>query len=291
MSKLIALTTHRPQDTSYSKKYDHLETEALKAAGFEIVSFKDVDHEQLKDADVLVRCYAAEEAQLEQFVIKQGGRPIVRNMDSANDWYRHITWGTSWYGREISHASLQRFRYLDEPYEVKELRNFIGDVFNYFGRDVDGERKVFFKADVKGTLPAGVRNEAEALEEITYWLALSCHNRLSTLIFANPISIRKKDTYKYRVEEYRCFIVDDGVSSISLYTDRKSQRTYGKVQQYAHMFANRFRNFLPVAYVLDIARLESGELVVVELNGFGASGFFADHDLTKVFKDIAAITQ
>lgn len=287
--KPLILTTHQRRGSDYDKTWFDRETNAWKEAGFDVETISPLflggqavhDEDHFKDRMVFVRCYSEEEQGLERIIRRAMGEPLVPNMDGANNWYRNITFAKSWFGREIGHSEMAQYGYLDDDWQVAALKKHLGLIFDFFA--VDG--RVFFKADSKHTLSPKVRDMNEAYADISYWIALACHNRLNTLIFQQPIEI-EHNTDAFGREEYRVFIVGDKVSTVSLFTDETKSRDYTRVIAYAEAFARQFCNFLPIAYCLDIAVVHPNEMVVIELNGIGASGFFADHDVAKLFMDI-----
>lgn len=290
--KPVLLTTHTKQSNNYTKEWFDRERAAYKVAGFELetidqrflmgMALHDDDH--FAGRDVFIRCYANEEASLERIVRKAGGNPIIPNMDNANNWYRNITWGVKWFGREISHSDMKQFGYLEYDYQKKALRKHLELIFDYFSRD----GKVFFKSSTKQNLQPAVRTLDEAYEDISYSLSMAIHHQMDTLIFQNPIEV-ESNTDGFGREEYRVYIVNDKVSTVSLFTDNQKSRDYTRVIAYAESFAKTFCNFLPLGYCLDVAITAQNEMVVIELNGIGASGFYADHDINKLFKDIKDI--
>jgi hypothetical protein len=95
----------------------------------------------------------------------------------------------------------------------------------------------------------------------------------------------------YGIEEYRCLVINNNVVTTSLYTDMPRTRSYSEVNYFANDFVHTFKYQLPNSYDLDICRLTNGELAVVELNDISGCGFFADHDLPKLFKSVYRFAQ
>lgn len=87
--------------------------------------------------------------------------------------------------------------------------------------------------------------------------------------------------------EYRCFVFDGQVTSISRYVDFKSLPVPEVVRVFAGQFADCHKQVLPVGYVVDIAETDKG-LQVIELNPFGQSGRYLDNDPLPLYEAVAA---
>jgi hypothetical protein len=88
-------------------------------------------------------------------------------------------------------------------------------------------------------------------------------------------------------KEYRCYIIHNEVSSISEYNDYISTEIPKEVSCFAKQFANiQITGNLPDHYVLDVAKLTNGDVVMVELNNISNSGRYFDNDPYKLYKDL-----
>ena len=290
--KPVMITTHFDTESKYDQLWRERENKAIVDAGFELVTvgstvfgLKDVEFDYLQNRDVAFRCYANQEHMIDEMLRHVGIKRIVPNVHTANDWYKSLDHDIEFFGRKIGHLDLKRFGYIEEIAQMKSLETSLRGMFDEFERG--GE--VFVKSTTKSSFIARLRNYPDLLEEITYALGISCHNMPSELIFSNPKHINHIDNLEYDREEYRVFIIDAHPVTTSIFTDTKSDRGYTTIDRFARKFAKRYESKLPRAYCLDIARDVYDGLFVVELNGFAASGFFADHDIDKLFTTLKRV--
>ncbi|MBI6883206.1 ATP-grasp domain-containing protein [Pseudomonas putida] len=84
--------------------------------------------------------------------------------------------------------------------------------------------------------------------------------------------------------EYRCFIVDGRVSSISTYTDYVSYPVPDEIRKIASEFAAEHASIAP-AFVADFGMTDRGP-VLVELNSFAQSGRYVGNDPDALYRDL-----
>lgn len=84
--------------------------------------------------------------------------------------------------------------------------------------------------------------------------------------------------------EYRCFIVNGKVSSISSYTDYKSYPVPDEIQKLADDFAAEYAGLAP-GFVADFGMMDRGA-VLVELNDFSHSGRYVGNDSYALYRDL-----
>jgi hypothetical protein len=105
-------------------------------------------------------------------------------------------------------------------------------------------------------------------------------------MLSEVINIRSDDL---KTLEYRAFIVDGQVSSISRYVDYEETTTPDSVVSHAREFAKSFKDKLPTVYVADFAETDKG-VELVELNPYENSGRYLWNDPTHLFLDVFAIS-
>jgi hypothetical protein len=104
------------------------------------------------------------------------------------------------------------------------------------------------------------------------------------ILFSEPLQILTDARGK---REYRCFVVQNRVSSISRYIDYDTDYEIpAQVEEFAAAFVADHRGVLPSCYVLDVAETDRG-MVVIELNGIVASGRYERNDFRKLLMDLA----
>ncbi|MDT8925479.1 ATP-grasp domain-containing protein [Pseudomonas taiwanensis] len=84
--------------------------------------------------------------------------------------------------------------------------------------------------------------------------------------------------------EYRAFIVNGEVSSMSAYRDYDHSPVPNEVSQFAHAFAEQHRHVAP-AYVADFCLTDQGP-ALVELNGLAYAGRYVDNDPGLLYCDL-----
>lgn len=284
--KSYMITTHFDTKSKYDREWRDRENKAIVNAGFELVTvgsnifgIEETDFTHLVDKHVAYRCYANQESMIEELIRHNISKPIMFNASAANDWYKSIDHDIRFFGRKIGHLNLRRFGYLEEMNQVREFEKSLRAMFDEFEKG----GQVFVKSTTKSSFVAKLRDYKELLDEMMYSLGISCHNTPSELIFSNPMHIHQIDELEYDREEYRVFVIDAKPVTISLFTDNKADRQYSHVERFARKFAKHYENELPRMYCVDVARDVFNGLFIVELNGFGASGYFADHDLDVLF--------
>lgn len=83
---------------------------------------------------------------------------------------------------------------------------------------------------------------------------------------------------EYDMLEWRCFVVDGLVLSISRYKDYESIPTPDKVSAYAREVVNHVAGkYLPKNFVLDVAQKRDGEICIIEFNDVCCSGRYVDN--------------
>lgn len=87
--------------------------------------------------------------------------------------------------------------------------------------------------------------------------------------------------------EYRCFIVDGKVSSISTYTDYTAHPVPACIAEMAREFAADHAALAP-AFVVDFGMTDQGP-VLVELNSFSESGRYVGNDAFALYRDLEAL--
>lgn len=290
------IVVYNPQEpaTELMREYHQRELDLIKHLGMpvrpvECSLFGITDKKRPKlEGSVFIRHYAGQHVYYRQYVSECGGRLIVPQYWRANEWWYNTPEPIQkkYFGRLFGYQDLRRFGYIDEMAQVKDLNATLERLFDQYAY----QGHLFLKAPDKGSLPAALYDLEDAKEQVGYWLAVPCHKRLGTLIWSQPMAIGGAPT-KYGKAEYRCFIVDNKCSTISIYTDEQSQtKNCAAIEAFANDFAqsSTAHGNLPHAYCLDIAELQDGRLAVVELNDIAASGFFADHDIKKLYEDLEA---
>jgi hypothetical protein len=289
----ILLQSKRKDVKGYRKPYVLREAKAIAKAGFEVMELEtgmfgisnDPNYD-MTGRTVITRHYAGEDRAIVPYVEAHGGTLAVPGYANVQDWYKlplDVFTDVFMGGRRMAWYPLAPYGYLETLEESKALRLLIEKAFDEFA--IDG--KVFAKSETKNSFSAGLYTKDELIEDLTFLLGISCHRMPKELIISQPMPITELPHSKYKKDEYRCLIVDNKVSSVSLYTDDpRPHRDYKEVEHFAQQFANAFQNKLPKAYDLDVARLTNDKLAVVELNDISACGFFADNDLDKLFADL-----
>lgn len=288
----VLLLAKRKSVTGYQQSYFDTEEDAITKAGFETMELeagifgltKDPDYD-LTDRPVFCRHYANEDSYFVPYVVAHNGHLVVPDYVLAQEWYKILPLDfiarDYMGGRRMGWYSLKPYRFLEEIDELKGLKHTINEAFNEYS--VNG--KVFAKSETKNSFTAKLYTKQDLFETLHFLLGVGCHRTPGELIVSQPMPVQKIDT-DYKLKEYRCLIVDNKVSTISLYTDTKQHRDYDEVEQFATRFARQFERHLPNSYDLDVARLADGKLAVVELNDISACGFYADHDIYKFYRDV-----
>lgn len=286
------ITNQAIRGNNYAQHYGGHEYNAAKHAGFTVVElnssslfFGDGPDINLAGAPTFVRHYANEDAMFSKFVKKHGGKLMVPQYFDANEWYKVVpndALTSYWFGgRLVNWMDLEG---LDPNGDHgKFMRGLTFAAQTIFEHAID--KKMFIKAPQKRSLGAGLYTKGEFLEAVQWELAMGVHGKLREIIYAQPMAIRERKT-GYRRDEYRCLIVGDKVSSVSLYTDKKRKRDYTDIEAFANEFAAHFAGRLPRAYCLDLCRMIDTTIAVVEINDICAMGFYADNDIYKFFQDV-----
>jgi hypothetical protein len=87
--------------------------------------------------------------------------------------------------------------------------------------------------------------------------------------------------------EYRCFVIDGKVSSISTYTDYTTHPVPAEIRKLAEEFAADHAD-LAKGFVADFGMTDRGP-VLVELNDFTKSGRYLGNDAYALYKDLEAV--
>lgn len=268
--------------------YDVIEHEAAKRAGFIVqqISMEDVLRgvSPIKDVTAFTRHYATDQWMFREYAKKNNITFAIPNYDQANEWYKVVPhdWDAyRWLQREVSYMNVSSL-YHDERSVVKDVQKIVSRIF-------DGRERVFAKAPVKLCMDATTYTREELQEDLVFVIGVHAHSRLTDLIYSDPIKIAKVKT-AYKKAEYRCLIVGEECSSVSIYSDKKAKRDYSGPRAFAESFARHFKYRLPLAYDLDIARLEDGSYAAIEVNDIAACGFYVDNDVYKLFHDIYQLT-
>lgn len=291
MQKFL-LTNQKIRGNNYSQHYGGHEFNAARQAGFSVIEidasslfFNEGPDIDFDGAPVFVRHYANEDYMFSKFVERHNGKLIVPEYFKANEWYKVVpndALTSYWFGgRLVNWMDLEG---LDpEANHGKFMRGLTFAAQTIFEHAKDG--KMFIKAPQKRSLDAALYTKGEFLETIQWTLAIGVHVKLREIIYAQPMYIRERKT-GYKKDEYRCLVVGDKVSSVSLYTDKKRKRDYSDIEAFANEFATHFAGRLPKAYCLDLCRMIDTTIAVVEINDACAMGFYADNDIYKFFQDI-----
>lgn len=290
------LTNQAIRGNNYAQHYGGREYEAAKRAGFTIIEINasslffsgDQPDLDLDGAPTFVRHYANEDGLFSNFVEKSGGKLMVPGYFKANEWYKVVpndVMTSYWFGgRSVNWMDLSG---LDpDGNHQSYMRALTFATQTIFEHSIKG--KMFIKAPQKRSLGATLYTKKEFLEAVQWELAMGVHGKLHEIIYAQPMDIAERSV-GYKREEYRCLIVGDKVSSVSLYTDKKRKRNYADIEAFANEFAAHFAGRLPVAYCLDLCRLIDTTIAVVEINDICAFGFYADNDINKFFEDVYAL--
>lgn len=102
-------------------------------------------------------------------------------------------------------------------------------------------------------------------------------------ILSEPLEICEINT-AYGKEEYRCFIEDDKVVSVSLFEDYTSHEVPEEVIDLATSFAKDHKGVFQERYVIDFANTKDRGYVLVEVNPFCHAGRYIDNDPLFGFK-------
>lgn len=293
----VLLTNQSEERSSKSyKRFIRKEEDAAIKAGFSIYHpnlsavFTGKPIESFEGSHIFPRHYAGDDWLFKKYIESSGGIPIVPDYEQANYWYRLINQEEirQWFKRKLGWVDVSRFNELEEGGLYEESQKYREEVVaEIFEACAIGSR-VFVKAPHKLSLSARIYTKKSLLEAINNAIAFSAHYRLTELIYSEPVDIAVAKTV-YKKSEYRCLIVNNKCSTISIYCEHRTKNNYLLVEGYANRFADAFNGRLPSSYCLDIARLTNGELAVVELNDIAGSGFYADHDIDKFYRDVAMI--
>ncbi len=292
----VLLTNQAICGNNYAQRYGGHEYNAAKAAGFTVIELPLASilfKEQKSNIDLtgiptFIRHYANEDSFFRGFVEGNNGKFIVPSYQKANEWYKVVpndALASYWLGgRSVSWMDL---RGLDPDNNLgKYKRDMTIAMFTVFEKSRHG--KVFVKSPQKRSLPATLYTKSDLEEDIGWQMAMNVHGKLHEIIYSEPMDIATRKT-GFKREEYRCLIVGEKCSSVSLYTDIKRKRDYSEIERFANEFAEHFYGRLPKAYCLDICRLIDTSLAVVEINDIAAFGFYADNNIYKFFEDIYAL--
>lgn len=292
----VFLTSQSKQRSGKSyRRYVEKEEDAAVKAGFNVYHpnlsavLTDEPVGLLKDARIFARHYAGEGWLFSKYIKNSGGNFIVPNYEQANYWYKLIDQEDirRWFKRKLGYIDISRFDELEKSGSYEESLKYTEELAAKIFDICAVRGKVFVKAPHKLSIGARVYSKKSLIEAINYAIAFSSHYRLTELIYSEPINIAPAKTV-YKKAEYRCLIVSNKCSTISIYCEHRTKNNYLLVQGYASQFATAFAGRLPNSYCLDIARLANGELAVVELNDIAGSGFYADHDIDKFYRDVYA---
>jgi|GEM_PF-2926293 len=294
----IVLTNHVSGDHG-GQQYNEAETKAQKEAGFKVkntnifdmpnfITDKNAQDSDCAGAYILPRHYAGEDTIFSSYIERNNGILLIPDYHLANSWYKIVPQDSKadyWLKRRVAWIDTSMLcNDSEDDYSQwqSELCRIVGTMFGFAKH-----RKVFIKATGKRSIDSTLYSFKQAVEALTYHFTFQVHGKLTEVIYSEPMQIAK-DNNEFGKAEYRCFVVDGQVSSMSIYTDRKLHLN-GDVADmlfFANEFAQHFYKRLPLAYCLDIARLADGSLAMVELNDIGGSGFYAQHDIQQVFQDI-----
>lgn len=290
--KPIMINSHFKTDSKYDREWREKENKAIVDAGFELRHVEsnhfgvENPFTDLAGRHVTYRCYANQERMLDAILNHEKAVNIVPNIDQANEWYKIIDrYDLKFFGRRIGYLNLKKFGYLEEYKQMRSFETLLRSMFD--GHSSHG--KSFVKSSTKSSFAAQLRDYKSLLEELTFALGVSCHNTPTELIFSEPLRIKPADT-EYKREEYRTFVINGYAVTTSLFTDTPSDRDYSHVNRFVRKFAKKYGEKLPKAYCIDTCRDQFLGMVVVELNGFAASGFFADHNLNTLFAHLRALS-
>lgn len=296
MPRILVIDTESIEATN---SRDYRERRAAIKAGFTVLH---VGFHQLFISDqssigtllrgnlVFLRHFAHHEGAFKKWISENQGSLMVPNYDMANKWYEVVLSAKDpeyWLGRKMAYENVESMFSEDLSFEeaTKKRRNLIESIFAKYSID----NKVFLKTPSKYNLDAGLYTK-EDIKCAFDQLAVFSHMPLTTLIYSQPVEVKKINHY-YRREEYRCLIIDNKISSVSLYSDRRTRRDYLEVREFAEKFVECFKRHLPHSYCLDVMRLIDGRVVVVELNDIAAMGFYADNDIEKFYADAYRINE
>jgi hypothetical protein len=101
------------------------------------------------------------------------------------------------------------------------------------------------------------------------------------VIISSVMNILREPEHK---GEYRAFIVNGEVSSISAYRDYDHTPVPGEISEFAQMFADNHRHVAP-AYIADFCMTDKGP-ALVELNGLAYAGRYIDNDPGLLYSDL-----
>lgn len=137
-----------------------------------------------------------------------------------------------------------------------------------------------------GTFPSKSHSIVNNAQELSAYIMSTMHlTETFPMIVSDVIDI-KQDSFGKK--EYRCFISNQNVSSISRYLDYDTNYIVPKeVVNYALDFANAHKH-LPACYVLDIAETSTG-VDLVELNDLESSGRYAKNGFAQFLQFIAKV--
>jgi hypothetical protein len=104
-------------------------------------------------------------------------------------------------------------------------------------------------------------------------------------ITSEVMSIKRDELSDSGTREFRCFVFNGEVYSVSRYTDYLSLPVPKAVREFAQAFAQAQQHVLPIAYVVDVADTEAG-YQVIELNQFSWSGRYLDNRPLPLYKAV-----
>lgn len=278
------ILTNQTNNNRWAKR----EYKAVLKAGFEVIRYspsiiegQSCDGPDIKNRVVLPRHFAHEDWLYKRYIKRKNGRLLVPDYWKANEWYKVLCndpQAFRWLGRNLSWVDTSSL--YDEDNSTSKLSSILDDMFRLA---IDG--KLFIKSPYKLSIGAGLYTKEEALEAIDYEIAMGVHFRLNEIIYSEPVEIQTLRS-GYKRAEYRCVVVGDKVSSVSIYTDYHKERDYDTITEFAEDFVANFSSKLPNSYILDVAKLKNGDVALVELNDISGSGWFADNHLEKIFSDL-----
>jgi hypothetical protein len=244
----------------------------------------------LRDKSVFLRYDLRLASNYKKYARNQGGSLLVSDAEAVDAWYKVVPadkQAAHWLGgRTVGWAALPDTLGKHDP--EQDSRASLTTLLNTIYADAPAGQ-MFLKAPTKLSLASAVYSRQEAEQAVSDALFENSHVSLSELIYAQPMDIAQRPTDDFPTYEYRCLMVGDECSTVSLTTDIRRPRNYRELIDFANDFATAFKGQLPRSYCLDIARLASGQLAVVELNDIQASGFFADNDHYQFYRDVFAL--
>ncbi len=196
-------------------------------------------------------------------VINLNGTPLVSEKKSeiVETWFNYIN--PDFLKRKIKQTTLNEI--CDKNYKIKRAAVLDYLVDEHFFMKTS-EKSIF--ADMHSIEKPG---DLLSLIEFNF-------SRDEPLIISQPLKFFKP--YK----EYRCWVVNDKVTSISRKDNFEFHQVPENIKDFANKFAEYHKETFPSLYVVDIAIEKTKGPLVIECNPYSSSGRFIQTDFSEVLR-------